>query len=120
MMDLVRVVNEIKAGRLVEMRFLTKRGRETGSTGDHPCADARFKGERFAYFPAFGSCAHALDVKRVEDEGDEVYLHGRMGETRVRLRISPVWLDEQREILAAWKREKDAVFVQREFERAIA
>ena len=118
-MDLKRVVKEIEAGRLVEVRFLTERGRETGLTGDHPCTDARFKGELFAYFPAFGTCAHALDVDRVEDEGDEIFLHGRMGDARVRLRISPVWLDEQREVLAAWKREKDAALVQREFERVI-
>ena len=118
-MDLKRIVNEIEAGRLVEMRFLMERGRETGSTGDHPCADARFKGERFVYFPASGSCAHALDVERVEDEGDEIFLHGRMGDARVRLRISPVWLDEQREVLAAWKKEKDTALVEREFERVL-
>ena len=113
-MDLERVVKEVKKGRLVEVRFLSDRGRETGTTGDHPCADARTERERFTFFPAFDVCGHGIDVNRVEEEGDETYLHGHVGDMRVRLRVSPVWTDEQREILRAWADEKDAHFVARE------
>ncbi|MHC4253446.1 MAG: hypothetical protein ACYS9X_30380, partial [Planctomycetota bacterium] len=95
-MDLERVVGEIGKGRLVDVRFLSDEGRETGSTGDHPCEDARAEGERFVFFQAFEVCAHRIDVDRVEEEGDETYLHGRAGDMRVRLRVSPVWTDEQR------------------------
>ena len=118
-MDLERVVNEVGKGRLVDVRFLSERGRETGSTDDHPCADARAEGERFAFFPAFDACAHAIDVDRVEEEGDEMYLHGHAGDMRVRLRVSPVWTDEQREILKAWAKEKDAAFAGRELRRVL-
>lgn len=118
-MDLSRVAGEIAKCRLVEVRFLSDRGRETGSTGDHPCEDARAEGERLAFFPAFDACAHRVDVDRVEEEGDETYLHGRAGDMRVRLRVSPVWTDEQREILREWEKEKDAYFVAREFRRVL-
>jgi hypothetical protein len=118
-MDLGRIVKEVKKGRLVDVRFLSDRGRETGSTGDHPCVDARAEGERFAFFPAFDACGHAVDVDRVEEEGDETYLHGHVGDMRVRLRVSPVWTDEQREILKAWAKEKDARFVGRELGRVL-
>ena len=118
-MDLERVVKEVKKGRLVEVRFLSDRGRETGTTDDHPCEDARAERERFAFFPAFDVCWHAVDVDRVEEEGDEMYLHGRAGDMRIRLRVSPVWTDEQREILKAWAKEKDARFVGRELGRVL-
>jgi hypothetical protein len=71
-MNLERAVNEVKKGRLVDVRFLSDEGRETGSTGDHPCEDARAEGERFVFFPAFEVCAHRVDVDRVEEEGDEI------------------------------------------------
>jgi hypothetical protein len=118
--DLERVVKEVGEGRLVEVRFLSDQGRETGSTGDHPCADARAEGERFAFFPAFDACGHAIDVDRLEEEGDETYLHGHVGDMRVRLRVSPVWTGEQREILKAWAKEKDARFVGGEIGRVLA
>ena len=118
-MDLDRVVNEVRKGRLVDVRFLSERGRETGSTGDHPCEDARAEGERFAFFSAFEVCGHRMDVDRVEEEGDEMYLHGRAGDMRVRLRVSPVWTDEQREILREWAKDKDAAFVGRELRRVL-
>jgi len=118
-MDLERVVNEVKKGRLIDVRFLSEQGRETGSTGDHPCEDARAEGERFVFFPAFEVCAHRVDVDRVEEEGDEMYLHGRASDTRVRLRVSPVWTDEQREIMREWAKEKDAAFVGRELRRVL-
>ena len=118
-MDLGRVVKEVKKGSLVEVRFLSDRGRETGTTGDHPCEDARTERERFAFFPAFDVCGHAVDVDRVEEEGDEVYLHGHVGDMRVRLRVSPVWTDEQREIMREWAKEKDASFVGRELGRVL-
>lgn len=116
-MDLERVVGEVEKGRLVEVRFLSEQGRETGSTDDHPCEDARAEGERFAFFPAFEVCAHRMDVDRVEEEGDEMYLHGRAGDMRVRLRVSPVWTDEQREILREWAKEKDSRLVDSELRR---
>ena len=47
-MDLERIAEEMKEGRLVEVTFLSERGRETGSTGDHPSTDARVRGDRFA------------------------------------------------------------------------
>ena len=118
-MDLERVASDMRNGRLIEVRFLSDRGRETGTTGDHPCADARVEGERFAFFPAFDACGHGIDVNRVEEEGDETYLHGHVGDMRVRLRVSPVWTDEQREILMAWAKEKDATLVGREFGRVL-
>ena len=98
---------------------MSERGRETGSTGDHPCEDARADGERFAFFPAFEVCGHRMDVARVEEEGDEMYLHGHAGDMRVRLRVSPVWTDEQREILREWAKDKDAAFVGRELRRVL-
>ena len=119
-MDLERVGKEVGEGRLVEVRFLSDSGRETGSTGDHPCADARAEGECFAFFPAFDACGHAIDVDRLEEEGDETYLHGHVGDMRVRLRVSPVWTGEQREILKAWAKEKDARFVEGEIGRILA
>jgi len=118
-MDLERIAKDVADGRLVEVTFLSDRGRETGSTGDHPCADARVRGDRFAYFPAFGSCAHAVDVGRVEEEGDETLLHGSTGEMKVRLRVSPVWTDMQREIVRCWAADKDAALVGRELGRAL-
>ena len=117
MMDLARVVIRVVKGCLIEVRFLSGKGREESTTGDHPCMDAQFRKDRFAYFPAFGSCAHAVDVSRVEEEGDEIYLHGSIGEMKVRVTISPVWLDEDREALEEWRAEKDAGFIEREFER---
>jgi hypothetical protein len=119
-MDLEHVAKQVKKGRLVSVTFLSERGREENEIPDHPCADARAAGERFAFFHAFASCAHAIEVDRVEEVGDEVFLHGRTGEARLRLRVSPVWLDEQREVLAAWAREKDAAFVGRELSRVLA
>ena len=118
-MNLGRVVDEVKKGRLIDVRFLSEQGRETGSTGDHPCEDARAEGERFVFFPAFEVSAHRVDVDRVEEEGDEVYLHGRADDMRVRLRVSPVWTDAQREILREWAKEKDAAFVDRELRRVL-
>ncbi len=119
-MDLKRVVAEVKKGRLIDVRFLSDGGRETGSTGDHPCEDARAEGERFAFFLAFEVCAHRVDVDRVEEEGDEIYLHGHAGDMRVRLRVSPVWTDEQREIMREWAKQKDARFVGRELGRTFS
>ncbi len=119
-MNLERVVNEVRKGRLVDVRFLSDEGRETGSTGDHPCEDARAEGERFVFFPAFEVSAHRVDVDRVEEEGDEIHLHGRAGDMRIRLRVSPVWTDEQREILQEWEKEKDADFVGRDIGRVFA
>jgi len=118
-MDLQRVVDEVKKGRLIDVRFLSDEGRETGSTGDHPCEDARADGERFVFFPAFEVCAHRVDVHRVEEEGDEIFLHGLAGDMRVRVRVSPVWTDEQREITREWVKEKDARFVGRELRRVL-
>ena len=118
-MDLERIARDVEAGRLVEVTFLSERGRETGSTGDHPCTDARVKADRFAYFPAFGACAHAVHVDRVEERGDETFLHGRAGEMRVRLRVSPVWTDMQREIVRCWAADKDTALVSRELGRAL-
>ena len=118
-MDLERVVNDVGKGRLVEVRFLSEHGREIGSTYDHPCEDARADGDRFAFFPAFEVCAHQIDVDRFEEEGDEMYLHGRAGDMRVRLRVSPVWTDEQRTIMREWAKEKDAAFVGRELGRVL-
>ena len=48
-----------------------------------------------------------------------MYLHGHAGDMRVRLRVSPVWTDEQREILKAWAKEKDAAFAGRELRRVL-
>ena len=118
-MDLERIVTDVRKGRLVDVTFLSERGREELSVGDHPCTDARAKGERFAYFLCFASCAHAIDVDRIEEEGDEVFLFGRTGDARVRLRISPVWTDWQRETLEAWRKERDAGLVEREFRRVL-
>ena len=61
-----------------------------------------------------------VDVRFLsEEEGDEMYLHGHAGDMRVRLRVSPVWTDEQREILKAWAKEKDAAFAGRELRRVL-
>jgi len=120
MMDLERVVKRVKEGALIDVVFLSDEGREAVGLGDHPCADARARGERFAYFLAFGKCAHALEVDRLEEEGDELSLRGRVGEMKLRLRVSPVWTDEQREILRAWAKEKDAGYVGRELRRVLS
>jgi hypothetical protein len=119
-MNLGRVVDEVKKGRLIDVLFLSDEGRETGSTGDHPCEDARAEGKRFVFFPAFEISAHRVDVDRVEEEGDEIYLHGHAEDMRVRLRVSPVWTDEQREILQEWAKDKDTDFVGRDIERVFA
>ena len=119
-MDLEHVVRQVKEGRLLAVTFLSERGREENEIPDHPCADARAEGERFAFFHAFAPCAHAVEVDRVEEIGDEVFLHGRTGDARLRVRVSPVWLAEQREVLAAWAREKDAALVGRELGRVLA
>ena len=120
MMHLERVVKRVKEGALIDVVFLSDEGREAVGLGDHPCIDARSKGERFAYFLAFGRCAHALEVDRLEEEGDEISLRGRVREMKLRLRVSPVWTDEQRDILAAWAKEKDAAHVGREMRRVLA
>jgi len=119
MMDLSRIALRVAQGCLIDVRFLSNRGREENGTGDHPCMNADFRGDRFAYFPAFGSCAHAVHVTRVEEEGDEIFLHGSMGDMKVRVRVSPVWLDEDREALGEWRKEKDAGFIEQEFERVL-
>ena len=119
-MDLERVVKRVKQGARGEVVFLSDEGREAVRLGDHPCADARARGERFGYFLAFGKCAHAIEVDRLEEEGDELSLRGRVGKMKLRLRVSPVWTDEQREILRAWAKEKDAAFVGRELGRVLA
>ena len=119
-MDLKRVVELVKEGQLVEVRFLSDRGREESTTGDHPCMDARFRGDVFAYFPAFGSCAHAVTVKRVEEEGDEVFLHGLIGEMRVRIRISPLWTPDDLDAIAAWIPARDDEYLEQEFERVMS
>ena len=116
-MDMERVVKEVEQGRLIDVTFLSEGGREELSVGDHACMDAKAKGERFAYFLCFASCAHAIDVERVEEEGDETFLFGRTGDVEVRLRVSPVWTDGQRETLRTWEKERDHDLVKREFER---
>ena len=119
-MDLKHIVEQVTEGRLIEVRFLSDRGREESTTGDHPCVDAKAQGSLFAYFPVFGSCAHAITVTRVEEEGDEIFLHGEIDGMRVRLRISPVWTPDQRDALASWTDSKDEEFVRDEFERVLS
>ena len=119
-MDLKHIAKQVEEGRLIEVRFLSDRGREESTTGDHPCADAKVQGSRFAYFPVFGSCAHAITVNRIEEEGDEIFLHGAIDELRVRLRISPIWTPDQRDALAAWSDSKDDEFVRDEIERVLS
>ena len=116
-MDLERIAKEVERGRLIDVTFLSDAGREEISVGDHACMDARARGERFAYFLCFATCAHAIDVDRVEEEGDETFLFGRTGDAKVRLRVSPVWTDGQRETLEAWKKKRDPDMVRHEFER---
>lgn len=119
-MDLKRIVELVNEGQLIEVRFLSDRGREESTTGDHPCMDAQARGNVFAYFPVFGSCAHAVAVKRVEEEGDEMYLHGDIEGMAVRLRISPLWTPDQLDALAAWPQARDGEYVERELERVLS
>ena len=118
-MDIERIAKDVSLGRLIDVAFLSDEGREELSVGDHACMDARADGGRFAYFLCFASCAHAIDVDRIEEKGDEVFIYGRTGSAKVRVRISHIWTDWQRETLSAWKEARDEAVVEREFERAL-
>jgi len=113
------ITEAISQDRLVAVRFLSDAGRNEIALADHPCSDAKADGDSFAFFWAFASCAHGISVTRIENEGDEFHIFGSTGEQDVCVAVSPVWLDEQREILERWHTEKDVALVRRELERAL-
>ena len=86
---------------------------------DHPCEDAKVDGNSFAFFWAFASCAHGITVTRTESAGDEFHIYGKTGEQDVCVVVSPVWLDDQRDILKRWREQKDKHFITQELKRAL-
>lgn len=119
MTKIEEAVDTISQGRLIAVQFLTDHGRIDMELRDHPCTDAMAEGGNFAFFWSFDSCAHGIDVTRIESDGDETFIYGRTGEQELRIRISPVWLDEQREALVRWQKERDASLVRSELRRAV-
>ena len=119
MAKIEEAIETISQGRLVAVRFLSDAGRSETVLADHPCSDAKAEGGNFAFFRAFASCAHGITVKRIESEGDEFHIFGVTGGQDVCVIVSPVWLDEQSEIIERWRDERDGAFVRRELERAL-
>ena len=120
MAKLEDVVNAISQGGLISVRFLSESGRIEMEIPDHPCEDAKVEGDGFAFFWAFAACAHGIAVTRTESVGDEYNIFGKTGGQDVCIRVSPVWLGEQRKILEHWQEQKDKHLVRRELKRALA
>ena len=119
MAKLEEAVNAISQGRLIAVRFLSDGGRTEMEIPDHPCEDAKAQGDGFAFFWAFASCAHGITVTRTENAGDEFHIYGKTVEQDVCVVVSPVWLDDQREILKRWREQKDKHFITQELKRAL-
>ena len=119
MAKIEEALNAISQGRLVAVRFLSESGRTEMEMADHPCEDAKIEGDNFAFFWAFAACAHGITVTRLESAGDEFHIFGKTGGQDICIRVSPVWLDEQREILKQWQEQKDKSLVRQELKRAL-